>query len=441
MRTKQSGDSDLNEGQAIAIKALKKFVKSNDQWFRLSGYAGTGKSFTLARFVRWLISEKIQFCVASPTHKALKNVNGMLAAIGLKEGRDYKAVTLAKLLGKVAELNTENGKEEFVRRESYDGIGDYELIIIEEYSMVSQETFDDIEEELDHYVKVVAVGDPGQLPPVNEDISPIAKLNCPSVTLTEIVRYEGAIAVVAERIRTDSQYQEKIYPFCTTEDSTIQTLPAPKWLDRATEMIASPEWQEDPDFCRLIVWRNCSVRTFNAVIRKKIHGRDVPDFIVGDRLVARSPIVRLQGFDWAIVADNREEFVVICEPELIMNSQLGWEFYAIAAQADDGKIHHLRILTSESEKAMQKIKKELAEEANTLKSEGEEYKHKWREYFDVGRAFDNVTHALCLTAHSAQGSSINNVFLYASEMKWCQEKQQILYTSLTRAKSACFVCP
>jgi ATP-dependent exoDNAse (exonuclease V) alpha subunit len=89
----------------------------------------------------------------------------------------------------------------------------------------------------------------------------------------------------------------------------------------------------------------------------------------------------------------------------------------------------------------QKKKKEVAKEAKQLKENGDRrYREKWKVFFDMEKRFDNVTHALCLTAHSAQGSSIDNVFLYAREMKYCGEKQQILYTSLTRAKTRCYVC-
>jgi hypothetical protein len=435
-------DDGLNEGQAIALAALKKFTQGNEQWFRLSGYAGTGKSYTLARFVEWAITKGIKFCVASPTHKALKNIKRMLTAIDLREGVDYHAVTLAKLLGRVADVDTESGKQLFVTRDDFDGIKNFDLIIIDEYSMVGQETFDDICQECEPFTQIVAVGDPGQLPPVGEEISPIAVLDCPSATLTEIVRYDGEIVAVAEAIRTDPQYQERLYRFHSSDDQTIRVIPPePIWLDQAVELFTSPDWEANPDYCRAIAWKNSTVAGFNRAIRQRIHGKDVPDFIVGDRLVARAPITRLGVLGWTIVADNREEFVVVCEPMAIADDETDWEYYAITAKSETGLVHHLRILTPASEKLRDKRKKELAKEAKALKAKGDDkYRDKWRLFYDMGRSFDNVTHALCMTAHSAQGSTIDNVFLYAKEMRFCSEKQQILYTSLTRAKSACFIC-
>ncbi len=437
-------DEDLNEGQAIALNALKQFVEGDEEWFRLSGYAGTGKSYTLARFVRWLISQEIRFCVASPTHKALKNIRRMLSAIGLSEGSDYSAYTLARLLGKVAQVNTENGQQEFVRRQDYEGIGGFEVVIIDEYSMIGKETYQEICDEIAKnggHIQIIAVGDPGQLPPIGEEISPIATLNCPNATLTKIVRYDGEIAAVAEAIRTEPQYQSKIYQFRSTKDNTIRVLYEQDWLSKAVSLFDSESWQKDPDYCRVIAWRNKTVAGFNTEIRRKLFGQDVPDYIVGDRLVARSPVVRPYGYDWMIIADNREEFVVVCEPELLTDNLRGWQYYAIAATDESGTVQDLRILTPESEILRDKLKKELADEAKALKAKGDsEYRDKWRLFYDVGRSFDNVTHALCMTAHSAQGSSIDNVFLYSKEMRWCTEKQQILYTSLTRAKTACFIC-
>jgi hypothetical protein len=193
----------------------------------------------------------------------------------------------------------------------------------------------------------------------------------------------------------------------------------------------------------LIVWTNKTLKTFNSVIRKKMFGNDVPEFIVGDRLIARSPVVRPQpnSTDWTVIADNREEFVVIEDPGGFTDSKYGWEFYSVKAIRDSGEIIDLFILSSESDKLRGEMRSELAKEAKELKEDGNEsYRRKWELYHHLGICYDNVTHALALTAHSAQGSTIDNVFLYASEMRRCKEKQQILYTSLTRARSKVFVC-
>ncbi len=59
-----------------------------------------------------------------------------------------EAHTVAQLLGQQPELNEATGKEEFVTGDSK--IGDYDLIIIDEFSMISEANFNDIAYEVSH---------------------------------------------------------------------------------------------------------------------------------------------------------------------------------------------------------------------------------------------------------------------------------------------------
>ena len=64
----------LTKSQDLALEKLKQFVKSDEKYFRLTGYAGTGKSFTIAQFMQWLQKQNINFVAGSPTNKAVKNL-------------------------------------------------------------------------------------------------------------------------------------------------------------------------------------------------------------------------------------------------------------------------------------------------------------------------------------------------------------------------------
>lgn len=435
----------LSTSQAIAYRKLVDFINSSETWFRLQGYAGTGKSYTVSRFIQYLIKNKIKFCVTAPTHKAVKNLVKMLEGYGLARDKDFDAVTLARLLGKVAAINYEDGKEHFVTKNEVK-VTDYKVILVDEFSMVSESSFQEIYDEVYFTsVKVIFIGDAAQLPPVNEKISVVAthpEINC-EASLTEIMRYDGDIATVAKQIRQDPKYSQSLFRFFTTPDRTITVLPEASWLEAAVEFFAEEDWLINPDLCRAIAWRNATVSKFNTLFRQRIHGEDVPYFIPSDRLVSRSPLFRwsvLKG-DWELIADNREEFTVIGDLEIEKDPIYGWDVYVIKTRSEQGNPVTMQVLTEDSENLRKKRKKEVAAEAKSLKDKGDRgYKEKWKLYFDMEKRFDNVAHALCLTAHSAQGSSIDNVFLYAREMAFCPEKQQILYTSLTRAKSRCVIC-
>ena len=64
----------LTESQSLALEKLKRFINSDEKYFRLTGYAGTGKSFTIAQFMHWLGEQDINFVAGSPTNKAVKNL-------------------------------------------------------------------------------------------------------------------------------------------------------------------------------------------------------------------------------------------------------------------------------------------------------------------------------------------------------------------------------
>ena len=134
----------LTKSQALALEKLKAFVNSNEKYYRLTGYAGTGKSFTIAQFMQWLQKQKINFVAGSPTNKAVKN----LIKLASENGISIEAHTVAQLLGQQPELNEATGKEEFVTGDSK--IGDYDLVIIDEFSMISEANFQDIDYEVSH---------------------------------------------------------------------------------------------------------------------------------------------------------------------------------------------------------------------------------------------------------------------------------------------------
>ncbi|MDJ0745732.1 MAG: AAA family ATPase [Xenococcaceae cyanobacterium MO_167.B27] len=93
----------------------------------------------MAQFMKWLLGHKINFTAASPTNKAARN----LARLA-KENDLYsvEVTTVAKLLGQQPELNEDSGKEEFVTNDS--SIGSYQVVIIDEFSMISKANFEDI---------------------------------------------------------------------------------------------------------------------------------------------------------------------------------------------------------------------------------------------------------------------------------------------------------
>ncbi len=418
----------LTNSQSLALEKLKEFIKSDQKYFRLTGYAGTGKSFLIAQLMQWLKAEKINFVAGSPTNKAVKN----LVKLASENGLTIEAHTVAQLLGQQPELNEETGKEEFISKDS--SISTYDLVILDEFSMISKANFDDISYEAARGdTKVLFVGDPAQLPPVGEKYPIVSKFPMGFASLTEVVRYDGAIAHVAEQIRMYGHFHKTLYPFTTTQDKTITCLLRDDWLEKAIAFFKSEEYKINPERVRFLVWRNKTAASLNSYVRSQLWGEDVPDYVSGDRLIAKMPVFRLnpnthnKKNEWQIVINNSEECEVVGKATTGIDKTHQWQYWEVPVITANNTKITLRILTESGEEARQEFLKGLKKDKN------------WKQYYYWLKLYDNMPYAYAITTHKAQGSSIDYVFIDIADMQYCPDLQKILYTALTRAKKTAFI--
>ena len=185
-------------------------------------------------------------------------------------GLNLEVKTIAQLLGQQPEINEETGIEEFTTLVEAE-FDDYEVIIIDEFSMINRNNFEEIVNAIALTIdtKVIFVGDESQLPPVKEKqpIVAVSEQIERTATLDQIVRYEGEIAVVAEQIRQEAQYNRRLYPFRTSEDRTIVCQPRQQWLEAVVEYFQDDSYQSNPDYVRLLVWRNKTAQSANRYVR------------------------------------------------------------------------------------------------------------------------------------------------------------------------------
>jgi AAA domain/UvrD-like helicase C-terminal domain len=426
-------NNKLTTDQQKALSKLKSFVQGSHSFFRLSGYAGTGKSYTICHFMEWLVSSEVKFVAAAPTNKAAKNLKQIAVSIGI--GVDV--LTVAQLLGQQPEIDEDTGLEEFV------GSGEakfdkYDLVIIDEFSMINRANFEEIIEAVALTIdtKVIFVGDAAQLPPVKETESIIAVSDYIELqaSLTEIVRHDGEIAIVAEEIRNNNQYNSTVYPFKNSEDETIVCLPRAQWLETVTAYFESDNYKANPDYVRLLVWKNKTALSANKFVRSRLWGKEAPLYVPGDRLIARKPLFRprpgKKGKNkWGVLINNSEECSVMGTgilEELVFDHEV-YQYWLVPIETDSGLDVPLSMLSVKGQELQSERLKYYAE------------KKQWNRYYDLSRMFDDVTYAYGLTVHKAQGSSIDYVFLDTEDMRYCPDLQKMLYTALTRTKVKAFI--
>lgn len=159
----------LTSGQEKGLKIAVERYKHREPYTVIAGYAGTGKS-TLVQFIIDALNLDEDYVVyIAYTGKA---------SLVLKNKGCDNSMTAHKLLYHAIEKP--DGTYEFHPRHKFDV--NYKLIVLDECSMLPQEMWNLL---LSHRIHVIALGDPGQLPPI-DGISTI--LDNPHIMLDEVVR-------------------------------------------------------------------------------------------------------------------------------------------------------------------------------------------------------------------------------------------------------------
>jgi hypothetical protein len=426
--------SGLTVSQSQAMEAIINFLKSGERYFRLTGYAGTGKSYLIGNLIEYLQQENQKFEVATPTNKAAKN----LTKLAEERGLSVQVKTIARLLAQQPELDEDTGEELFVSQQEVD-LSEYDVIIFDEFSMINSDNFQEIHQavRLSPRTKIIYVGDGAQLPPVGESMPIVlgSNLITASFTLREIVRYEGEISKVAEKIRSIDKYNYQLYPYQSTADKSLVVCPYQQWLETAVTYFQSSNYREDSDYCRILVWRNRTADALNAHVRKNLWGEGVPPYVTGERLIAKRPVFRTFAQKksykkWSIVINNSEECEVIDSPRLLTSKKKKenkYDYWEILVMTESKSKVKLKILTDESEKIRQEKLQELKD------------KKQWREYTNLNKSYDYMAYAYALTTHKAQGSSLDYIFVDVNDFRGCSDLQKMQYTALTRAKKCAYI--
>ncbi|MFZ4676394.1 MAG: ATP-dependent DNA helicase, partial [Nodosilinea sp.] len=302
----------LTAEQAAALEALDSFVQGEEKLYLLTGYAGTGKTTLLQRFIRGLRDRGDQrpIVLSAFSNKATK----VLVAMAAQWGLEIDAMTCCKLLGLRPVINEDDGKQMFqLDRQQGSQIDRYRLVIIDECSMINQELWELLVNAVSNLYRgtqILFVGDSAQLPPVNEPESACFRQIVHRAELTEVVRYGGAIGVIAEDIRRNLERDR--LPRFTSDTNTDNTegcfvLPRPAWETLLIRAFTSPAYQKNPDQVRALAYTNRRVAQLNHTIRSAIYGSNALRFVPGERLIAITPCLE----EDAIVPPTSAECEVI----------------------------------------------------------------------------------------------------------------------------------
>lgn len=435
-----------NPEQEAAIKAGIDFIEngSPEEWFIIGGKAGTGKT-TIAQAILQSYAKKKKILVCALSHKAKLVISEKL------ENAFGKKYIVSKSVAGALGMNMDQETGAFTLDFGYQmdpPIKKAEIILVDEASMINEESHDLIMREKRSKSKVIFLGDIRQLPPIREAGSPMADKPSP-------VFYGKNYAVLTERIRQGEE--SPILPFADFfgDNSRMQhprLNPVPPenrknivndkgalvFADNIYDVVETvlPLYKyavdnKDMNVVKTVTYRNETRRKVNQFVREYIFGTaNLDEYVVGDLLMFQDNY-ELQDMEEPISNSFEIQVTGVSEKQ---DKYKVWVVEFIY----EGKPAFMEVLHSSEIKRHAEDVAKLFEIAKKMQKGSEQRREALGRAWGLKKRYAPVEHAYAITSHKSQGSTYNTVIvderdIMSVTMTTNKSKSQSMYTALTRA--------
>ena len=393
----------LNEGQARALKQIQDWLRSDEPYFALRGYAGTGKS-TLMKEVS---HENYNLHFSAPTNQATKVLSDFIG-VGCK--------TTYSLLG----LRMVNEEDQKVLSAGIPPeLGHDPILVIDEAGMLQKSLVNIL---IKTGYRCLFVGDPAQLNPIGEVRSKAWRIAGDNkALLTKVERFDNQLLDLSIKLRKCLSTKNWKSPIKeNNDDSEGIFIKTRKMFERELCELPIEAWDET----KLCCWRNKTVDAYNTMIREALGFKE--QYEIKDRILLAAPLM-VKG---QIMAYTDEKFVIQDISERIFS----FPDYKIESYVlDVGREFLLNVPVDPTEYARRASK--LANTASQL--DGSQRKLAWRNYWEFVETFSPIRYGYGLTAHRLQGASCTDIYVDQSDILANPNKPEAfraLYVSATRPR-------
>lgn len=452
----------FNPEQFDGVKKINAWLKNGETFFTLAGYAGTGKSTIIKKI---LDTHRFGVVVSAPTHKAKKVVMNTTG----REGR-----TLHSLLGlrPDVDLDNFNPNDPKFNPIAIPRITDYNLVIIDEASMINQELYDlIIEKTKGSRTKILFMGDPAQIPPIGEKSSVVFLQDQTKEfhQLTKIERQNDTnpLYYIYDALRNNLNTLdggfERVTKMNDLGEGVIFTINKQEFRKAILDKYRSEEFQKDTDFAKVIAWKNDTVMMSNTVIREELLGKDI-DIIENNDILMGYRSVSSDNQRYNII-ENSADYRVIRKSSLEENGY-GIQGYTVQLREDlargQFKFQDVFIINTNNHENLHLY----AEMHDFFRDMGKSNKKNWNKYYEFRRSnllmktiinykngllretgnviVKDLDYGYAITGHKSQGSTYSHVFVMENDINnnWVmKERNQIKYVAITRPSiSATILC-
>ena len=443
--------------QREAMTEMLKWFNSPNLEFTLRGYAGTGKTHVISTFIKQ-IGKHANVCITAPTHKALRVVEKQVGV---------KGKTLHSLHGLRMNVDLLNFD---INNPQFDPTGtpyiqNYKLIIIDESSMVNSGLFElNRLNSIKYNTKLLYVGDPLQLPPVNEAVGKaFSDVDC-GFNLTDIIRQDddNDMLLLFAMLRDDiiNATSNCVSYLIKSKDKQVgknyKVLKYGTYHDEILEYFASPDFTANIDYIRQACFTRDAVGKWNQDIRKKIIYHDDEIVSINDIFTAYSN--QIDSFKMPIIR-NSDDYILDDVDKYVDDLGIGTYAVNLINVSDGNRSPKLLILNHTNLPSVAKITSLL----NHLHYQAaiKRVPNGFRNYYkfknsillmkDITLSENNkfkivtkdIDYGYALTIHKLQGSTMKNVgvdlydILYPSKnpnfVTDVDTRNRLLYVALSRA--------
>ena len=393
----------LTDKQEQGLKIAVNRYKNSEKYTCISGYAGTGKS-TLIKFIisALNVDPEKDVCYVAFTGKA---------ATVLKQKGCPNAITAHKLL--YDSYPKPDGT--FSHREKRTLDYPYKIIVVDEISMLPNKMWLTL---LRHPVYILAVGDPGQLPPLppkaGEEETNNHVLDNPHIFLDEIMRQAQDSEIIRLSMHVREGLSLRDFP-CAQEEVQIF---------KPHQVVDGMYLWADQILCAT----NAKKNQINNFVRKQLGYGEEP--CIGDKIICReNHWDRLSIADeWALTngaIGTISKFNVekIGYPSYICNTQVDYMYTDMRfEEANDDfialPIDYKKLTTDTSALTGPQIYR-----VNGFANKGK-----------CAPAPYEFNYAYAITTHKAQGSEWDKILVFEENFPFQNEEhKRWLYTAITRA--------
>lgn len=381
---------ELSEKQNSILDSILQWYKEHpSQYLTFGGYAGTGKTTMLGILGQHLHKEKKKIKVA------YCSFTGKAARVLQRKLRDADSINTSDYIGTIHGLIYKaicDEKDNIIgwERKSVEEF-DYDLIIVDEASMVTSQIWDDLQS---YGVPVLATGDHGQLPPIEGSFNLMSN---PTLRLEEIFRQErdNPIIKISEIARRYGQI-----PFMNFSDTVKKV----SKKDEDTQEFISSKMESFDDQTMVLVGYNRTRVDLNKGIRQLLEF-DAPTPQYGDRVIClkNNPSMAIfNGMTGTILSISKNDVGNFYDAEIALDGED--EVFSGPISVDQfGKSETLTQFLSEN-----------------------------MNLFDFGYA---------LTVHKAQGSQAKRVIVFEERFPRMTDDnwRRWLYTAVTRAEEELYI--